>query len=45
MRQLRVALAQEEFGTASEWVDDWGEDPETAWWTREEDIDEQLPDA
>ncbi len=45
VRQLRVALAQEEFGTASEWVDDWGEDPETAWWTREEDIDEQLPDA
>lgn len=44
IRRLRVALAEEEFGTLQEWVEDFGEDPDTAWWTREDAIEEELPE-
>jgi hypothetical protein len=44
VRRLRVRLAEEEFGTLQEWVEDFGEDPDEAYWTREEDIEEDLPE-
>jgi hypothetical protein len=44
VRRLRVRLAEEEFGTLHEWVEAFGEDPDEAYWTREEDIEEDLPE-
>ncbi len=44
VRRLRVRLAEEEFGPLQEWVEDLGEDPDEAYWTREEDIEEDLPE-
>jgi hypothetical protein len=44
VRSLRVRLASEEFGTEREWVEDYGGDPEAAYWTRAEDIDEFFED-
>jgi hypothetical protein len=44
VRRLRVRLAEEEFGTLREWVEEWYEDPDAAYWTREEDIEEDLPE-
>jgi hypothetical protein len=44
VRQLRVQLAQEEFGTLREWVEDYGEDAADAWWTDETTVEEDLPE-
>jgi hypothetical protein len=44
VRRLRVRLAEEEFATLQEWVEDLGEDPDDAYWTPEEDIEEDLPE-
>ena len=44
VRKLRVKLAEEEFGTLQEWVEEFDEPAEDAWWTRVDDIDEVLPD-
>jgi len=44
IRRLRVQLAEEEFGTLQEWVEDYGEDPADVYWTNESEIEEHLPD-
>lgn len=42
---LRVALAEHEFGTVEELVQDFGEDPADLYWTREDEIEEEFPDG
>jgi hypothetical protein len=44
VRALRVKLAEHEFGTAKELVEDFGEDEAGMYWTREEDIEDRFPD-
>jgi hypothetical protein len=45
IRKVRVTLAEHEFGTVEDLVRDFGDDEADLYWTREDDVEEDFPDA